>query len=69
MESMYAIGGAFFALMVPMGVAIYYQYYPKMAADKEKMLALAYVPEIVNYLVIIWHSVNLHQYKLSAFLS
>lgn len=52
METMYAMGGAFFALMIPIGAAIYYQYYPKMAADKEKMLALAYVPEIVNYLVM-----------------
>ncbi|MEK6842968.1 MAG: hypothetical protein AABY04_00610, partial [Candidatus Micrarchaeota archaeon] len=39
-------------LFIPMAIALFYQKYPKMAADKEKLLALAYVPEIVNYLVM-----------------
>ncbi|MBI5224721.1 type II secretion system F family protein [Candidatus Micrarchaeota archaeon] len=39
-------------MFIPMAIALFYQKYPKMAADKEKLLALAYVPEIVNYLVM-----------------
>ncbi len=40
------------AIMAPLALGLYYKKYPQMAADKEKLLALAYVPEIVNYLVM-----------------
>ncbi|MFH0971687.1 MAG: hypothetical protein V1835_03915 [Candidatus Micrarchaeota archaeon] len=43
---------ALVALMAPLIVAWFYQKYPKSAADKEKLYALAYVPEIINYLVM-----------------
>ena len=48
----YTLLGALMAFMAPLALAFYYQKYPSMAADKEKMLALAYVPEIVNYLIM-----------------
>lgn len=46
----FAVG---FLALVPIGAAYYYYFmYPKSAANREKMLALAYVPEIVNYLTM-----------------
>ena len=42
----FALGFMLFATILS---GYYYLNYPKMAADKEKLLALAYVPEIVNY--------------------
>lgn len=41
---------ALVVLMAPLLLAFYFMKYASMAADKEKMMALAYVPEIVNYL-------------------
>ncbi|HLD62999.1 MAG TPA: hypothetical protein VI875_03975 [Candidatus Norongarragalinales archaeon] len=42
-----------FLVLVPVAAAYYYySLYPKSAANKEKLLALAYVPEIVNYLTM-----------------
>ncbi len=40
-----------FLILIPVIASYYYYFmYPKSAANREKMLALAYVPEIVNYL-------------------
>ncbi|MFH1750977.1 MAG: hypothetical protein ABH863_04830, partial [Candidatus Micrarchaeota archaeon] len=44
--------GALVVFFIPLGLAFYYQKYPQMAAEKEKLLALAYVPEIVNYIIM-----------------
>lgn len=39
--------------IIPIGAAYYYYFvYPKAAAEREKLQALAYVPEIVNYLTM-----------------
>ncbi|MEK6953541.1 MAG: hypothetical protein AABX01_00920 [Candidatus Micrarchaeota archaeon] len=47
-----ALLGALLLFVAPLGLAYYFQKYPKMAADKEKLMALAYVPEIVNYIIM-----------------
>ncbi|MFH1442919.1 MAG: type II secretion system F family protein [Candidatus Micrarchaeota archaeon] len=52
LERNYLYLGAAVLVLIPIGVALYYRRYPKMVAEKEKLLALAYVPEIVNYLVM-----------------
>ena len=39
-------------VFIPVLASLLYQQYPKMAAEKERLLAIAYVPEIVNYLVM-----------------
>ncbi len=39
-------------LLLGVGVSFAYLYYPQNLADKEKKLAIAYVPEIINYLVM-----------------
>ncbi|MFH1200072.1 MAG: type II secretion system F family protein [Candidatus Micrarchaeota archaeon] len=44
--------GALLCVFVPLIGAVYFQQYPKMAANHERMMSLAYTPEIVNYLVM-----------------
>ncbi|MFH0923065.1 MAG: type II secretion system F family protein [Candidatus Micrarchaeota archaeon] len=44
------IAGIF--VLVPIALSFMYLRYPYQAVDKEKVLALAYVPEIVNYLTM-----------------
>ncbi|MFH1106372.1 MAG: hypothetical protein V1787_00600 [Candidatus Micrarchaeota archaeon] len=44
--------GSLLCLLLPVTPSIFYQYYPGMAAERERMLSLAYIPEIVNYLVM-----------------
>lgn len=39
-------------LLLPVMSSFIYQRYPQMAAERERMLSLAYIPEIVNYLVM-----------------
>ncbi|MBU1197785.1 type II secretion system F family protein [Candidatus Micrarchaeota archaeon] len=39
-------------VLIPFMGSLYYQQYPKMFAEREKMRSLAYVPEIINYLVM-----------------
>lgn len=39
-------------VMIPIGVVYYFSNYPLKAAEKEKVMALTYIPEIVNYLVM-----------------
>ncbi|VVB67514.1 Uncharacterised protein [Candidatus Norongarragalina meridionalis] len=46
------IGLAGVFLLVPIGVSYFYLKYPHSAVEREKMLALAYIPEIVNYLTM-----------------
>lgn len=52
LDMMTGLLGALFGLMIPLLAALYYQRYPQMAAERERLLSLAYVPEIVNYLVM-----------------
>ena len=39
-------------VLAPLGVAMFYLRYPSMQVAREKMLAIAYIPEIINYLVM-----------------
>jgi len=47
--------GAILLLFVPLGAMQYFARYPLKAVARERMLAVAYVPEIVNYLVMSMH--------------
>ena len=52
MASILFLGGAGAGLIVPLALFMVYQMYPSMQANKEKMLAIGYMPEIVNYLIM-----------------
>ncbi len=52
MEGLPAMAGALAALGLPAVAALIYQRYPAMAAEQERLLSLAYIPEIINYLVM-----------------
>ncbi|MEW5955840.1 MAG: hypothetical protein AB1626_04890, partial [Candidatus Micrarchaeota archaeon] len=46
------IGGAAVGLLAPLGLFMAYQLWPSLQANKEKMLAIGYMPEIINYLIM-----------------
>lgn len=46
------LGGAAIGLLAPIALFMAYQMWPSMQANKEKMLAIGYMPEIVNYLIM-----------------
>jgi hypothetical protein len=52
LDMMIALLVAVVLVFVPIVISYYYLKYPQLAAEKEKMLSLAYIPEIVNYLVM-----------------
>ncbi|PIT85475.1 hypothetical protein COU36_03020 [Candidatus Micrarchaeota archaeon CG10_big_fil_rev_8_21_14_0_10_59_7] len=51
-DEMLKMGLAGVFLLLPIGASYFYLKYPHGAVEREKMLALAYIPEIVNYLTM-----------------
>ncbi|MFH0834948.1 MAG: hypothetical protein V1881_01250 [Candidatus Micrarchaeota archaeon] len=51
-DEMLKMGLAGVFLLLPIGGSYFYLKYPHGAVEREKMLALAYIPEIVNYLTM-----------------
>jgi len=52
LASILFLGGAAAGLIAPLALFMLYQLYPSMQANKEKMLAIGYMPEIINYLIM-----------------
>lgn len=44
------LASAVILVIAPIGLSFYYLKYPSMAAERERKLSLAYIPEIINYL-------------------
>ncbi|PIO06264.1 hypothetical protein COT29_01850 [Candidatus Micrarchaeota archaeon CG08_land_8_20_14_0_20_59_11] len=52
LDDVLKLGLAGVFLLLPIGASYFYLKYPHGAVEREKMLALAYIPEIVNYLTM-----------------
>ncbi len=51
-SSIFGLLGGVLLVLAPIGASFLYLNYPAMQVQHEKMLAIAYIPEIVNYLVM-----------------
>ncbi|HII39012.1 TPA: hypothetical protein HA318_03350 [Candidatus Micrarchaeota archaeon] len=51
-QNIFFIAGAAMGLIVPLAMFMLYQTRPSSMANREKMLAIGYMPEIINYLIM-----------------